>query len=291
MAAPPSLSSPSALTHTGPSFQVLHHYTRSDHAQNIIYVRTNIVGTFASFNGAQTAALNALTNQLDTYERLDLNGTVCSYIDLEFRGIITSMNRCGMMHPRDEFQIKLIYNWNIVWAPPMGGEYEQALFCDVENGPKPKPSVKLPSKNAYLGYAPARARGPDFPLERHQHWAQSRVPIFRRYDEGSFRRPSNPYSAEFPEPYKMPVIQEDEVDLASHSKKVTNGQRLNLSGNSVTVQDTLPCRSGHRNLPYEPVAGSNRLEVKKPFNVQDIRYELGELPRPNGNGSTHQGGK
>ncbi len=177
-------------------FRVLHHYVEPDHSRKIVDTHTTTVGTYPSLTAAQAAALETLETKLATYHQAGLHGRTFKEINLVLRGLITVMTARGEQ-PRDEFEIQRVSVFMEPCSPPMGGEEERALFTSTEKATAPKPSVKLPPKASMSTLPPTLAPANryakiGFVQESDALWAQSRIPIFTKRDEGPFRGPSDP---------------------------------------------------------------------------------------------------
>ena len=186
----------SSLTQPEFGFAVYHHHVVPSFFG--VAINTTVVGTYPSLTGAQTAALNALHIALAAYEQAGVRGNVSDIIDLQLRGLITGVSGNGVEQPLSEFEIRLVRVWSDTWSPEMGEDIHSLMQDVDEHGnvqikvklPWAKP-IPMPKDDEQLGLP-----GP-LPEEKDPHWAQTRIPYFRRRDDTPFRRADDPpYSAD-----------------------------------------------------------------------------------------------
>jgi hypothetical protein len=182
---------PYSLTQSDVGFIVRHHHIVSNTSGFAIH--TTVIGTYPSFTAAQTAAVDALHTALAGYERAGIRGNVSKVINLVLRGLITGVTSDGVELPISEFEICPVHVWNETWAPRTGDEEEQALMQKIDREGNPQIKVTVPcAKPIRMSINEHVGRAKRFPEEMNPHWAQTRVPYFRRRDETPLRRVYDP---------------------------------------------------------------------------------------------------
>ncbi|KAF1963011.1 hypothetical protein CC80DRAFT_499309 [Byssothecium circinans] len=287
--------SPSALTPPEYRFSVIHRYVEPDHINETVHAHTQHVGTYTSLIAAQLATFEAGKKEVVKKEQ---DGIVIflHQIDLNRRGLIYKVMEGGIML-QNQFEIHRVDVREGSRAPLMDG-VENASFLHPEQGDKPKVVVNLPSKAAYVQSSVDYHFGPPHPQECDPHWAQSRIPYFRKRDEGPFRRPDDRlYQEHFEFIRKLPESegrtipqivspQPDNLNRVPDRKENTHQQQkssLNPATNSGFAEaDVQTGANGH-------VSNGNAHKQVPLKGVKDVRCELGELDYFNVNGALRNG--
>ncbi|KAJ4297803.1 hypothetical protein N0V90_005699 [Kalmusia sp. IMI 367209] len=174
-------------------FCVFHHFALplSPAPRSPIQIHTISLGVFTSFFSAQAAALDALNVNVMQLSSMGIAGNFCKDIDLVHRGLITHYDSFGQELPLSEYEIRPVRLCHTS-GPPMGGAYD-ALF-DAAN--QKAIIVSLPPEP--INPAELLRRCNVYEQEKEPHWTQSRIPYFRKRDEGPFRRVGDaPYASTF----------------------------------------------------------------------------------------------
>lgn len=213
-----SVTAPSLL-HPEPPFLVYHHW--ADLNTGILY--TDRIGSYVSLALAQKAAQICLGYYVDLYAQAGFFGCAYRQIDLLYRGLIT-FYRDGDELPVSEFEIRKVKAWDAMTKPV--GDEDEAALVDRAKQHKPAPVVKIPPQDRTIVESADRPSaaateggrcidriGP----EADPHWAQTRIPYFRRRDEGPFRGIDDPpYSDSFrvwsPAAEPIVTLQREECD-------------------------------------------------------------------------------
>ncbi|PVI06778.1 hypothetical protein DM02DRAFT_709438 [Periconia macrospinosa] len=168
-----------------PTYLVFHHYKKE-------IIHTDLVGVYPHLEMAKAAASTALQNELAKYQRAGLSGTFCKEINLELRGLITVTTKNGETAvsefeireeqkevPNGQFSLQMtslvVYNLltraaGIPSDHTMSGTLKQLTPPFT---PSPDSAVVDQTKKANYHH----------PEEKDPHWAQSRLPLFRKRDE------------------------------------------------------------------------------------------------------------
>ncbi|OAG05088.1 uncharacterized protein CC84DRAFT_1218473 [Paraphaeosphaeria sporulosa] len=147
-----------------------------------VEIRTVSLGIYSSFSTAQAVAMSALELNLKRLQSAGFMGKYCNDIDLCRRGLITHITKNRQERPLSEYQIEALP------LQDRAVRVDSSLGVFGEQNGSPNPMVSLP---------PKQMPPTIFKIEQDPLWAQSRIPYFRKRDDGPFRSVNEPAYATY----------------------------------------------------------------------------------------------
>ncbi|KAF2446937.1 hypothetical protein P171DRAFT_241894 [Karstenula rhodostoma CBS 690.94] len=206
-------------------FCVYHHFAipQGTAVDYQVEIRTLSLGVYSSFFTAQAVAVSALELNLKRLQSAGFKGKFCNDIDLWRRGLITQITEYGQERPLSEYEIQAIplQDCAVPGDPFLGVSAQQIMI------PKPiasSSSKKMPPTASEIAQDP--------------FWAQSRIPYFRKRDEGPFRSLDDP-------PYAINFSLNIQISEACKQAATGGGANDNdnaRAGTNIPQQDITPDR-------------------------------------------------
>ncbi|KAF9738327.1 hypothetical protein PMIN06_006796 [Paraphaeosphaeria minitans] len=233
-------------------FCVFHHFAipLGSAIECPVEILTVNLGIYSSFSTAQAVAMSALELKLKRLQSAGFMGKYCNDIDLRRRGLITQITRNGQERPLSEYEIQAM---PLQHCAVLG---DSSLRTSREQIGTSKPGISLSTNQT-----PPTI----FEIEQDPLWAQSRIPYFRKRDDGPFRSVGEPaYATSFV------------INMLEARKLAANGVAVNENDQTRAATKILKQRlTIDRNLEVQTETDYLEAKGEKLFGTGSARWQLG----------------